>query len=380
MPFLFKNKRERVRKDIAFFTLETVEKIIHLSLDKMLVEAIEGIKAFFETEYACIHFYPNIELDQEIIESGLLSCPLFSVPPLTQEKLIVVESNLNMLAMSSSQIVKHRDIFEKVSGWDRFKGYFKFNDGFTIPLVYQEEIYGALDIYLKQATNLSVSDVQFLNTLGSCIYGAVKKEVLIRELFDRDDLIEAFAKTIEASDRYTGGHVDRVTGYAVKLGEAAGLAGDSLKTLKRAALLHDVGKIGVPENILNKPGPLTGEERKIIETHPVIAEQIFSNIKDGSLKESLDGIVYHHERIDGKGYPRGLKGEEIPLIARVIAIADTYDALTSDRPYRKGIDVQKALDILSEVKGTQLDRSLVELFISEEIYNLEEESLLKRAS
>jgi len=380
MPFFSRNKKEDPQKDIAFFTMRTVEAIIHMPLEKMLVEAIERIKDFFQTEHACIHFYSDLGLNEEIATFGLLSCPLATVPSATQEKLIEVENRLNALAMTSAEVIRHKDIFQKVQGWDKFNDYFEFNDGFTIPLKYQEEIYGALDIYHKEPTSLSVEDVRFLNALGSCLYGAVKKEVLIRELLDRDDLIEAFAKTIEASDRYTGGHVDRVMNYAARLGEAVGLNNEEMKVLKRAALLHDVGKIGVPESILNKNGPLTENERETIQTHPVIAEDIFANIKEGSLKQSMDGIVYHHERIDGNGYPRGLKGEEIPLTARIIAIADTFDALTSNRPYRKGMDTQAALKILEEVKGSQLDAKLVELFIGKELYKDETGHSFKEAS
>lgn len=372
MLSLFKSKKTAPQKDIALFTLETVEAIIHLPLEKMLVETVENIKDFFETKYACIHFYPNIGLGDEIALSGLLSCPLFDLEPEIQSELLKVESRLDMLAMSSTQTINHKDIFQEIAGWDKFRDYFDFSDGVTVPLVYQGEVFGALNIYhTRSDTILNESTIEFLRTLGSCLYGAVKKEVLIGELIDRDDLIEAFAKTIEASDLYTGGHVDRVMSYSMRLGEAIELSGDELKILKKASVLHDIGKVGVPDHILNKPGPLTEEERKIIETHPVIAEVIFENVNDGPLKQSMDGVLYHHERIDGKGYPRGLKGEEIPLIARIIAIADTFDALTSDRPYRKGMDLQKALSILEEVKGSQLDAKLVETFVGQQLYQID---------
>lgn len=368
---LFKSSKENIQKDLAFFTLETVEAIIHLPIEGMLLEAVERLKTFFKTDYACIHFYPNIELGEEIVKSGLLSCPIMSAPTELQQKLLKIETQLDLLAMSSNEIIRHKDALNTIPEWREFNEEFEFAEGVTVPLYYQNEVYAAINIYHKKATVLSKADVDFLNVFGSCLYGAVKKELMIRELSNRDDLIEAFAKTIEASDNYTGGHVDRVMNYSMNIGRAIGMTSDELRTLRRAALLHDIGKIGVPSKILNKPGRLTDEERKVVEAHPVIAARIFSMVEEGSLKKSLDGIIYHHERIDGAGYPRGLKGDEIPLIARIIAIADTFDALTSDRPYRRGMELSAAVGILKEIKGSQLDSDLVDVFINKRLYEIE---------
>jgi HD-GYP domain-containing protein (c-di-GMP phosphodiesterase class II) len=127
-----------------------------------------------------------------------------------------------------------------------------------------------------------------------------------------------------------------------------------------ASILHDVGKIGIPESVLNKPGKLTDQEFLWIKTHPEKGHKILLPIKP--LVDSMDGILYHHERFDGKGYPAGLNGHAIPLQARIIAVADTFDAITSDRPYRPGKRPEEALAIMNEVAGTQLDRQLVSVF------------------
>jgi len=232
-----------------------------------------------------------------------------------------------------------------------------------LPLKYQGETFGIVDVYHSEKLDFRKIDAGPLIALGSCLYGAVKKEVIIKSLQERDDIIEAFARTIEAADRYTGGHVDRVCKYALIIGQALGFDKGELRLLKRAALLHDIGKIGIPYSVLNKEGPLTADEWDIIKRHPVIAQEILRPVTDASFTRALEGIVYNHERIDGKGYPFGIKGEDIPLPARIIAIVDTYDALTSDRPYRKGMDSEKALEILRENCGTQLDATLAELFI-----------------
>lgn len=365
------DKLGKVNLRLALYTLDTVQTIIHKPLEQMLEVSVERIKLFFETEFACFHFAPSLGLDDEIAKFGLGSCPLSTVEPAFQNKFIQVENKLNELTMSTGKIIYHKEVFENiVEGWDNFREYFMFSQGVSLPLIYQNEVFGVINVYLNNEAPVNLVDMTTIMAFGSCIYGAVKKEVLIRELQDRDDLIEAFAKTIDASDRYTGGHVDRVKAYSIMMGEVIGLPRDDMKQLKIAALLHDVGKVGVPENILNKPGPLDVEDWVKIKQHPSIAKTIFEKIRDGHLKKAMDGILYHHERIDGKGYPFGISGQEIPLFARIIAIADTYDALTSERPYRKGLPKEQAIKILDEVKGKQLDSTLVDIFIQNKLYNL----------
>jgi hypothetical protein len=175
------------------------------------------------------------------------------------------------------------------------------------------------------------------------------------------ELLDILLQVIDAKDRYTAGHSLRVSEYAVKLGQALKLDKPELKNLKTASLLHDIGKIGVNEQILNKPGKLTEEEFAAVKTHPDTGVAILGNADD--LFCILDYVRFHHERMDGKGYPGNLPAEKIPTIARIIAVADTYDALTSDRPYRRRMSNDEAIRILREAAGTQLDPALVELFI-----------------
>ncbi|USK35433.1 HD domain-containing protein [Bacillus sp. F19] len=144
-----------------------------------------------------------------------------------------------------------------------------------------------------------------------------------------------------------------------------GLCEESLDTLRKSALLHDIGKIGIRDSILLKEGRLTHEEFEEIKKHPVIGAGILSNVQPGEMMEPLiPGVKYHHERYDGMGYPKGLRGDDIPLYGRIMAVADAYDAMTSDRPYRRGMPAEKALSIIEEGKGSQWDPVFAELFLN----------------
>lgn len=182
------------------------------------------------------------------------------------------------------------------------------------------------------------------------------------DLDHSQDIIITLALAVEAKDPYTRGHSERVADFAQKFARILGLSPKDQDLVHRAGLLHDIGKIGVSESYLHKPGPLSSEEREIIRDHPVRGEAICRPLK--SLKHLLPAIRHHHERYNGTGYPDGLKGEEIPLMARILAIADIYDALTSDRPYRVGLPNERALDILkSEADQNYWDPRLVEVLV-----------------
>ena len=176
-----------------------------------------------------------------------------------------------------------------------------------------------------------------------------------------DGLIYAFANAVDAKSKWTKGHSERVTHYAVAIAKEMGLLEKDIETLRIAALLHDVGKIGTYDVILDKPGRLNEEEWNLIRMHPAKGEEILSPIKQ--LQDILPIIRHHHERIDGKGYPDGLKGEEIPLLPRVIAVADSFDSMTSDRPYRPAPSREYAMSELKKYSGIQFDPQAVEAFL-----------------
>ena len=201
---------------------------------------------------------------------------------------------------------------------------------------------------------------------GIVMYYVKKKtEALIKKqnenkMFIRE-MIEAFAKTIDMKDKYTNGHSNRVAEYTAMLTKELGYDEETVEKYYNIALLHDIGKISIPPEVLNKPGKLTDQEFNIIKSH---SAQGYKVLKDISIMPELAiGAGYHHERPDGKGYPKGLKGDEIPRVAQIIAVADTFDAMYSDRPYRKRMNFDKAVSIIKEVSGTQLPSDVVDAFM-----------------
>lgn len=183
------------------------------------------------------------------------------------------------------------------------------------------------------------------------------------ELESAETVLFSLALSIEAKDAYTEGHCDRLSEYSVALAEKLGLPQEQRKALRRAGVVHDVGKVAVPEHILLKPGPLTPEERRIMEQHPLIGERICSPLKSFRLVSPV--IRHHHEKMDGSGYPDGLRGDEIPITARIMTTVDVYDALTTDRPYRRALSREAAFQTMrDEVKRGWWDGNLVEHFES----------------
>jgi len=199
--------------------------------------------------------------------------------------------------------------------------------------------------------------------------GIVKYEMAASKSKLVCDLSELFYKTIksiayalDAKDTYTHGHSMRVTLYSLLLAKKLNLSEDLMEEIETTGLLHDIGRIAIPEKILLKPGKLTDEEYEIIKTHPELGERLVHSIN--KLKLVSNWLKSHHERYDGKGYPEGLVGEEIPVSARIIALADTYDAMTTDRAYRKRLSHETAIQEIKDCSGTQFDPKLAELFIT----------------
>ena len=188
----------------------------------------------------------------------------------------------------------------------------------------------------------------------------------LREQQQRDkqllrEIIESFAKVIDMKDSYTQGHSARVAKYTEMLAGELGYDEDTIDQYYNIALMHDIGKVGIPDQVLNKPGKLTEEEFNTIKSHTVRGADALQSIS--LMPDIAMGAEAHHERPDGKGYPKGLKGEEIPRVAQIIAVADTFDAMYSDRPYRKRMNYEKAVSIIEEVSGTQLTADVVDSFL-----------------
>jgi len=201
-----------------------------------------------------------------------------------------------------------------------------------------EAIEAGCDEFLSKPFNLA----ELLTRVRSLL----KMKFALDSLDSAENVIFSLARAIEAKDAYTQGHTERVSKMAVMVGERLGLNPDDTDALKKGGILHDIGKIGVPDGILNKPGKLEPSEFEIIKTHPDIGARICSKLN--SIRNAIPVIRYHHEKMDGSGYPDGLKGAAIPVPARIMAIVDVYDALTSTRPYRPAMPMERALAILND--------------------------------
>lgn len=173
--------------------------------------------------------------------------------------------------------------------------------------------------------------------------------------------ITAIANTIEAKDRYTRGHSNRVARYCVEMAKRIGMSEEKIKVLNFMALLHDIGKIGVPDEILNKPMPLNDDDFAIVKMHPAIGSEILKDLT--SMPNMHIGALCHHERYDGKGYPAGMRGEEIPIEARLIAVADSYDAMNSNRAYRDALPKDVIIKEMTDGRGTQFDPEILDTFM-----------------
>jgi putative two-component system response regulator len=182
------------------------------------------------------------------------------------------------------------------------------------------------------------------------------------------DSVKVLAEAIDAKDPYTRGHSDRVRKMSLSIAFHMGFAEDRLEILEYGALLHDIGKIGIKDDVLQKPGPLSPEEYQYIQAHPLIGAKIVEGIE--FFKDKLPTIRHHHEHFDGRGYPDGLAGEAIPLEARVIAVPDAFDAMLSQRPHQSIVPLEDILSELEKNKGTQFDPAVLEIFLREKIYEL----------
>lgn len=198
--------------------------------------------------------------------------------------------------------------------------------------------------------------------LTSSMRKVIEKQNLTDDNMQLLETIKALATALDARDHYTHGHSQQVTEYAVAIATDLMLSKEEIERIRDAGLLHDIGKIGISDAVLLKPGRLTDEEYEAIRQHPEIGKKILAPVR--SLQDKIPLIYHHHERFDGSGYPEGLKAEQIPLGARILAVADAYQAMTSDRPYRKALPQEVAISELEKGKDRQFEAKLVDVFVA----------------
>ncbi len=218
-----------------------------------------------------------------------------------------------------------------------------------------EELISHANAALYQAKNMGEDKVNLYQDIMMLIHKSEKSDQQML------GMLKGLLSTINAKDKYTFGHCERVSSYAVMVGEAMGLDKEEIQTLLHAGLLHDIGKIELPKSVLNKTACLSEEEIRTVNEHPILSAHILEPLsKTGNL---IDYVIHHHERYDGKGYPDGLKGEEISIGARILCVVDCFDAMVSERPYRRSMTIEEAIIELKRCAGTQFDPKIVQIFI-----------------
>jgi putative nucleotidyltransferase with HDIG domain len=366
-PF-FENMRllkERERGLGKISELMEISRILNLSLEPKIVrkKAIRAVTRLLECETASLLF-----VDEEKGE-------LYFEVALGEKGDMVKEIRLKLGEGIAGWVAENNEaaLINDVKGDRRHshradaKSTFVTRNMVCAPMVINEKVIGVLQAINKlEEKDFLTYDLDLLKSLSHQVAIAVDNARLhdeLRETFYQT--AEALANAIEKRDPYTGNHTVRVMRYSMVLAEYFDLSYDDRESLRLASILHDVGKIGIEDSILRKDSRLSDDEYEKIKSHPNVGGEILGHIK--RLEKVLPAIKYHHERIDGGGYPEGLKNEEIPFLAKIIAVADTFDAMTTDRPYRAALSDRKAINELKKQAGTQLDPEVVKAFI--ESYN-----------
>ena len=244
---------------------------------------------------------------------------------------------------------------------DKFTGY-ETRNMIVAPVATKDKLWGVLQVLNKLEGNFTEEDLEMVQALANQVAIAIENASIYQEMrLAFLGVTTALAEALEKRDTYTGGHTRRVNEYSVAIARKIGMPEDEMDTLRLAAIMHDIGKIGVSDQVLRKPGRLDDAEFEEMSRHPEVGVEIIAHLTQ--LESVVPGVLYHHEYFNGSGYPHKKSGDDIPLIARIIAVADAFDAMTSDRPYRKALPVEKALAELERCSGQQFDPAAVRAFV-----------------
>ncbi|MBI5453274.1 MAG: GAF domain-containing protein [Deltaproteobacteria bacterium] len=354
---LFSELDGRLRQ---FSTLQEVGNLLNSTLDQTVVRlrAMEAITSIMRAEAGSL-----LLVDEK-------NKQLYFEVALGEKGKELKEVRLDIGEGIAGWVAKHGRplIINDVARDKRFqsnvdkKSRFTTRDMVCVPVRIKGKVIGVLQAINRIGGTFEKEDMRLFQLFSNQVAIALDNARLyeeIRETFHATS--EALAEAIEKRDPYTGGHTKRVFEYSLAIGKHMEMTPKSLELLKLSAVLHDIGKIGIEDRILRKDAPLDADEAAMMRLHPQYGAEIMKHVPQ--LKDIIPGMLYHHERIDGQGYPRGFKGEQIPLIARIISVADTYDAMTTTRPYRKGLPPEVAVAELKKYAGVQFDLRVVEAFI-----------------
>jgi HD-GYP domain-containing protein (c-di-GMP phosphodiesterase class II) len=284
---------------------------------------------------------------------------------------LYIENGLTRRVVRERQSIQVEDMLASELGEDHLNLFSQegFQTHITIPLIGQRDLLGVIEIFWRKVQYADTWKLEILQMVGEAVTFTLEHTTIVEALRRHNDeltstytaTIAGLSRALELRDLETDGHTRRVSALTVRLAEHMQIPADQRDSIQQGALLHDIGKLGIPDAVLLKPGSLTPREWKVMQQHPLYAYNILAPII--SLRQALDIPLYHHERWNGSGYPYGLVGEQIPLSARLFAVVDVYDALTSDRPYRSAWSRSQALEYLREQAGQHFDPQVVDHFL-----------------
>ena len=333
-----------------------------LDLDSALARVLEESMRVIQAEGGTIWL---INKQEDVIEARVVKGPTASI--LERHKLRRGEG-LAGISIDKKEAILVEDV-GRDSRWskriDQLTG-FATNSLLTVPVLWKGQAIGCIQLVNKKPQGLfsreDLSLAQAIANISAAIL--VNAQLYEEQCILSKSISKTLAAAIDARDPYTSGHSIRVAEYALKMGEKLGLSPAELQSLEISALLHDIGKIGLEDDILKKDNQVGKDERRKIEEHPLIGMRIITQMEPSFYMQEPGRVVLcHHEKFDGTGYPGSRKGEEIPLFARIVAIADAFDAMTSNRPYHEAWSESRALEEIIRCQGTSFDPFLVELFV-----------------
>jgi putative nucleotidyltransferase with HDIG domain len=344
-------KMERLMEiNIILNSTLALDRVLYLIISNAveMLECEAGSILLYNKEKDCLIFSASTSADSETLDgipvplSDSLAGAIFS----KNEPIVVQNVNKDIRHNASVAAQIH----------------FQTHSLLGVPMSFQNRVIGVLEALNKQHGTFTEEDKKILTAIASQAAVAIENAQLVQALQESyDTTLEGWAAALDLRDKETEGHSQRVTLLAVQLAQEIGVSKEALTYLRQGALLHDIGKMGVPDRILHKHGPLTDQEKVIMRQHPVNAYHMLYPI--AHLRSALDIPYCHHEKWDGSGYPRGLKGEEIPLAARIFTIIDVWDALRSNRPYRKAWSVKKTIAYIQKQAGKSFDPHIVKSFV-----------------
>lgn len=352
-----------IEKDLQLTVKELSDTYEELSLFYRLTESMSGMSADEISEQIVEEAINILRADASTLlfldeENGRLYTKSFR-GRWNNDAIITEGDNIIWKAVASGRSISFCDLHEA--------GFVDYNHArrsiLVCPLKGKKRTIGALVLADKEdRTEFFSKDIKLARAIANCASLAIENALLYKELEDfLISAIQALVKTLEASSHWTAGHTERVTEYAIGIGREMGLSGQNLERLRICSLLHDIGKIAIPGKILDKPDILTKEEEGEIKRHPLIGAEILEGFSQ--LKDVVQGIKCHHEWWDGAKSLFGLKGEDIPLCSRILAVADSFDAMSSDRPYKPKKKQNETIEEIKKLSGRQFDPRVVEAFM-----------------